>query len=83
MPEALPARPTGAAPALRLQCIGEMPPKMEPSDGHREQDAQKDGCDQAGQGQSQVKRDAASQGEACSAQPAQELDSGGAHGQSK
>ena len=79
----LSAVPARAATALRLKRISEMPSKMEPGDGHREHDAHDDGCDQADQCQSRVENDATSQGQAISAQPAQQLDSAGADGESE
>ena len=79
----LSAVPARSATAFRLKRISEMPPKMEPGDGHREHDAHNDSRDQAGQCQSCVKSDATSQGQAISAQPAQQLDSAGADGESE
>src|SRR5580693_3028383 len=45
----LSAAPAGAAAALRLKRISELPPKMEPGDGYREHDAHNDRCEQADQ----------------------------------
>src|SRR5271155_255781 len=45
----LSAVPAGAAAALRLKCISELPSKMEPSDGYREHHAHNDRSEQADQ----------------------------------
>ncbi|MGB2637462.1 MAG: hypothetical protein WA857_11875 [Candidatus Acidiferrum sp.] len=77
---AAPARP---APALRLKSISEMPPKMKPSDRNREHEAHDKGCGQADQCHSRIKGDVAAQGQAISAQPAEEIDSAGPDGESE